>query len=1374
MNEFNSELSFQDSAQESKVKKLLNKAKIQGSMDFTFLSSEEQRQVKEWFQDHLKELDPEDRTEILENVLMREPVEETTVLSVISTLPDKQKQQLGEFLGFVLKDPSNAKAFQQCWHLFSPDQKDELVEFYTRKEPQNAIMVAKYVDVTKIVFEVDEKKETLMERSFQRKEQVHALLEQLTEESGNETSLERTERLLTLKLVVNAVSEKNPLFLVDYLDRLIPLNMVPKLIMDRILNRDNVWLLEKGKELLPEADRTRLRTLEDSFTKTYKLQNDSIDLFFLFDSHDPRAKEIVSLWSQMQKILITKQIQAAKHFTKEQMGSSFEEYLGMLKERDAPIFLALEELNLPPQDILDLMMNKSEDEDDYISAFELHDLEELLKYFSNKESHKTEAYHLILEKILEKFRNYHEDDIGNIAFVKRINSFLPYFSQEDQQRIIQTISEEAPDLWLYCWDVAVEQGYCNPEMYIDPSHEVNRIIAIHHKSIESYFRKRQEPEMAEKIVEKARNLFEQYPSEAIYVAQGQGFKETFPRKEDRIHFYQKHFTPPADTNLVKAVLTKEESHEAYFLIPKAFLEDPNLFSQVIDTGFKLDILFDIFSWETIKTFLSQQIEQLESNLFSSHKLIKHLSEDASFIKQLLKQAQTHNRQTFLAKILGELETHLPKRAKNKVASPSELTDPLRSVPKSRLESIQKTLKETLKQNAEAIPGLIFEEGMIHLLYAECDPYILRDIDQSAEQDPQILTTDRMRMTLRDINKIMSVIGINRYETLVQKHLRKLQFQRGRNNLNRTFDTSHLSDALQKRISEIDPIGRLTKSERPTVRFYDDAINLLASYKLFPLFEKKLKEISAFEHEQKAGKEDREVFQLSTQFTSLADQIVLFELSPLSHLIDNAELSDPSKHPLLKQHIQLITFLSFHGIDFPTSQTDVWKELEDRAAQKIQTLLNVTTEQTEHISELDIETIDALSTYLQLHASRVPALKKILSTVIQQVLGGTFEAWRMWNGQQEPSQDVLEQLKKERLLPKNLSLEQYKTWVATHTSSLEDEFKLEAKDLTRSIKQLIGQAIADGHIDQSSTEFNLTTLEKELKQLQEPLIALMADKQVLDKRITEVKQAKKAKNAYEPLSKEEEERYEELQQLIREYRLDHAEQFAHVHAKIYLEHLKRIDSHDLQNMSLTIGKDKVILKRAFQIMEVYFEELSPDFIQDLRRIQTLIGETNEQLFKGKTVSKSVLTLTDRIDAKTHLFIGEKPVPSCQSYRGTTENARGLASYLSDPNVKFIQLLSEEGDIQARAALRLLEDANGNPYLFMERVYSTNMHPKIIDAFTSFGESKAQQMGIPFCNNEQGKKRSAKNVRLFSHNSRAPYVYSDAGGGLKANGRYTIST
>src|SRR3989339_474445 len=148
MNEFNSELSFQDIAQESKVKKLLNKAKIQGSMDFSFLSSEEQRQVKEWFQDHLKELDPEDRTEILENVLMREPVEETTVLSVISTLPDKQKQQLGEFLGFVLKDPSYAKAFQQCWHLFSPDQKDELVEFYTRKEPQNAIMVAKYVDVT--------------------------------------------------------------------------------------------------------------------------------------------------------------------------------------------------------------------------------------------------------------------------------------------------------------------------------------------------------------------------------------------------------------------------------------------------------------------------------------------------------------------------------------------------------------------------------------------------------------------------------------------------------------------------------------------------------------------------------------------------------------------------------------------------------------------------------------------------------------------------------------------------------------------------------------------------------------------------------------------------------------------------------------------------------------------------------------------------------------------------------------------------------------------------------------------------------------------------------------------------------------------------
>ena len=82
------------------------------------------------------------------------------------------------------------------------------------------------------------------------------------------------------------------------------------------------------------------------------------------------------------------------------------------------------------------------------------------------------------------------------------------------------------------------------------------------------------------------------------------------------------------------------------------------------------------------------------------------------------------------------------------------------------------------------------------------------------------------------------------------------------------------------------------------------------------------------------------------------------------------------------------------------------------------------------------------------------------------------------------------------------------------------------------------------------------------------------------------------------------------------------------------------------------------------------------MSDIKRIRELIVESNRQIFQGGRVSRSQLTITDRIDLETHVFVGERPVESCQHYDGSSLN-NGLLSYISDPAIKIGQIWDENG-------------------------------------------------------------------------------------------------
>jgi len=96
------------------------------------------------------------------------------------------------------------------------------------------------------------------------------------------------------------------------------------------------------------------------------------------------------------------------------------------------------------------------------------------------------------------------------------------------------------------------------------------------------------------------------------------------------------------------------------------------------------------------------------------------------------------------------------------------------------------------------------------------------------------------------------------------------------------------------------------------------------------------------------------------------------------------------------------------------------------------------------------------------------------------------------------------------------------------------------------------------------------------------------------------------------------------------------------------------------------------------------------------------------------------------------------------------------------------------------MRLLEDENGQPRLFVERVYSVNPNTAIAKAIIGLAKQKADKMNTAVFSQEtkwwnndeedesppvQASESVKKNTTtLKGCGGRSPVVYSDAGGGL----------
>ena len=86
------------------------------------------------------------------------------------------------------------------------------------------------------------------------------------------------------------------------------------------------------------------------------------------------------------------------------------------------------------------------------------------------------------------------------------------------------------------------------------------------------------------------------------------------------------------------------------------------------------------------------------------------------------------------------------------------------------------------------------------------------------------------------------------------------------------------------------------------------------------------------------------------------------------------------------------------------------------------------------------------------------------------------------------------------------------------------------------------------------------------------------------------------------------------------------------------------------------------------------------------------------------------------------------------------------------------------------MRLVENTDKTLQLFLERIYSTNPHEKIDELILSVAKDKAKHMGVKLYAHGKTGAAEGATVILEGKKSRAPFIYSDAGGGDISSATY----
>lgn len=702
-----------------------------------------------------------------------------------------------------------------------------------------------------------------------------------------------------------------------------------------------------------------------------------------------------------------------------------------------------------------------------------------------------------------------------------------------------------------------------------------------------------------------------------------------------------------------------------------------------------------------------------------------------------------------------------------------------------LKALSRETKTWIETACEEEPELAFVGDIVTNEHLNLEEVVKQHLPAYLQLHP----TELLRKRNYSSNFYLKFLGEKKFEELFEVHKMALAF-------GSEFWTASLPQKYIAQLEEMNPIqGALnTELERD---YYQHILVEIQNSPFFFLFDKKLKDLAQKAHDLHGEKRELRRNEANPTFVSLASRVLILQRNETITKYQDRILSISTEY--IEETLESLEYLIVRGQEsivektLATSLDDekLLLRLHEHIADNTAPRLGLKKLEKKTLKDLSIQSLKALAIYYETRVTKTPELLDPLQTMTTKLFEGSYYEWRTWGQDQEPESikeklAALEVMQEQGLLPKSMTLKQYEAWNDDAAEDFDQVLQTHIKDIRHGIQDILSDAIADHHITDETLELNEAILQSRKQKLIEPMRRLTEEKKILDKRFAAVRIAKKKGKTFEPITTEEEERHKELKIQISNYRQDKADQLNEIEALLYLSALKNISSKDLERNVVTIKNAEIPLSKVFQLLSKSLIKNHPEFAQDLSRMQQTLMKGREEMFGGKTVSRSQLSLTDKVDFETYLHIGEKPVPSCQNYASTGFFNSGLLAFLTDPNIRIIQMRDENGEIIARSALRLLSDDQGQPHIFMERVYSTNAHEKIKEAMAGIALKKAESMGARLFTREVDidlkkseeeyhlETQPISTIRLHSYGTRSSEVYTDAGGGIKIGGKFFIDS
>ncbi len=1394
-----------------------------GALDVRQASEQDMAALFDLFENSFDQFDESQQLQIVEGLLAKNMVGDEELLDKVRAMNLEQKADLGVYLGRLIEPGTAVRTFHECWYDIPIAVRKDFLQEFRENDSEHALMVVPFTNLHQhhVSVEVNGKEEShsLREAHFNSYDRIEELIDVMTEYSRQHPEAHDAKELMIATL------ETMPTVVLQYLDKLQEADLVTDKMLEKMLGQTSSHGLvySRGEFFLTDEDQAEEKDVMDELVRREGVKKDDVrwvhQSAVASRSLARRLAKLKDIANERRAEAILKNYKLYENYLNDKDDLFIE-----MVESGVPVMNHIDELCADKQQAAELMKKLYRNSGCYLNSNRFTDLQRIAEFNRQRKGAPD------LEKLVLDHHIRHIIEEGQSSYLARelileIDSVLPVLSPDKQQWLVRQITKHQPALWMYNIEYALQHDIVPADRLVEEMQKDASYFLEHYPRLTKQLRQKEKSGetfdiSSDTLQVTARRTIEASP----HLFGSLAFKKVYS-KQEREDFFERQLTIPVDLNFIEYFIGSEAAKPYQEQIKRVLLEQPGAFEAATDLAYKLRAVIELIGARETIGLMLERIRSVDiEDFLDSESIMREMIALPGLRRQFMERLAETGQTRYYGKLLRQLHgvesdfknhlewwqeglkrqeqnvRYLRDRLKSKLVSMSEkktLRDDLRAalqkiddIKKERLEESlseqheRKRLRwidevrDSITEESQANKFYVFEAGVAGMDDLEMQDLMRENIAEYAVVNPAVLTD-----TSREFRDIREQVPDEELEKLYLARARSVAFSGNR--YGQYYHKLNLSAEVTNKLAEINPYHHIEQADELEQDYYDAMLEIASGKAFYELHRKELEVIAKVQQQRKGKQLKPSEAYPPEQFMDMMNRVAILDVMPLAK--DNAPAIFALSSAQRKEAVEMLEFVAHNqldeGLEYDLAQGD-WSELRDklmgRISEHMQNIFELKSENEVRFEGLTGEAIAALSIYYRQTCRKRADMEDAFRQFIEHVVAGDYEDWRAWGegGSPENEQQAegrLNRLRQEGLLPTELSAEQYRAWLEHDEAGFDEALGYDIKDVHSSVRDILSQAMADHHIDVNEIPPDDEVLKAKYERLTEPIKEWTARQKELKARFKAVKKARKKGLKYEDVPEEEKAEFHELQQKVNEHLAGNNPEIKRTRAQIYLARLRRISLEGVETKSLAFDdkKKRLPLDVVFRDMHDVFDDENPDFAQDLERIEHLLHNAHQSMFGGERISKSKLILTDEVDVSVHALIGEKPVPSCQSYKSSMGMNVGLMSYLSDPGVKIIQMYDEDKNILARAVVRMLENDAGEPALFMERVYSSNSHPKIKEAMGNFVQKKAQKMGVnAHSKDETVSDKLSDVVTLRGGGSRSPFVYTDAGGGKVPNGLFEV--